>query len=299
MAQKKPTVKKTANRFSEDALDSLRCSDGVNRKIHIWGPTKPKGVFLAVHGGLAHAGDWVTPALHFKKKGWATVSFDMHGHTGAKRVDIPSFKIFLDDMQLFLQWVKVKYPKKPIVFLTHSMGALITAHFVLERLPHGDPQVKGYIMSSPYFGNAVKVPKILVALSKPMAAILPKMKVPAPPLTDSLTHDADITARHYADEKDLIRATESSIRFGNSLLSAHAALAKTMHRWNQPVFMIVAGEDRLADVKVTEALAQQISPKLVRYDLHPQNFHENFNELNRTKIFKDIEDWMKKTLKIK
>ncbi len=297
MAQKKPTT--TKNRFSEDALDTLPCSDGVQRKIHIWGPAKPKGVFLAVHGGLAHAGDWVTPALHFKKKGWATVSFDMHGHAERARVDIPSFQIFLDDMELFLQWVKTKYPKKPIVFLTHSMGALITAHFVLQRLPHGDAAVKGYIMSSPYFGNAVKVPKILVALSKPMAAILPKMKVPAPSLTDSLTHDADITRRHYEDEKDHIRAKESTIRFGNALLKAHADLAGIFHKWNQPLFLVVAGDDHLADIKVTEALAQKINPKLLHYDLYPQNFHENFNELNRLKIFKDIEGWMKKTLKLR
>jgi lysophospholipase len=295
---KKPAVKKPANRFSEDELTSFRCSDGAHRKIHIWGPAKPKGVFLAVHGGLAHAGDWVTPALHFKKKGWATASFDMHGHTGQARVDIPSFNIFLDDMQLFLQWVKARYPKKPIVFLTHSMGALIIAHFALQRLPHGDPQIKGYIMSSPYFGNAVKVPKILVALSKPMAALLPKMKVPAPSLTGSLTHDDEITRRHYADEKDLIRATESSLRFGNALLSAHAELAEIIHKWNQPVFMIVAGDDHLADIKVAEASAAKIDPKLLRYDFYPENYHENFNELNRGKIFKDIESWLKKTLKL-
>lgn len=295
--QKKPS--RTANRFSEDEITSFRCSDGVERKIHIWGPAKPKGVFLAVHGGLAHAGDWVTPALHFKKKGWATASFDMHGHTGQVRVDIPSFKIFLDDLELFLAWVKARYPKKPIVFLTHSMGALITAHFVLQRLPQGDPAVKGYIMSSPYFGNAVKVPKILVALSKPMAAILPKMKVPAPALTGHLTHDAEITARHYADEKDLYRATESSLRFGNALLKAHAELAAIIHKWNQPLFMIVAGDDQLADVKVAEASAHKIRADLLRYDFYPENYHENFNELNRTKIFKDIETWLKTKLKLR
>lgn len=295
---KKSTPAKTTHRFSEDEITSFVCSDNVERKIHIWGKANPKGVFLAVHGGLAHAGDWVTPALHFKKKGWATVGFDMHGHTGNVRVDIPSFNIFLDDMQLFLQWVKKKYPKKPIVFITHSMGALITAHFVLKRMPHGDPQVKGFIMSSPYFGNAVKVPKILVAMSKPMAALLPKMKVPAPSLTGSLTHDEKITARHYADEKDLYRATESSLRFGNALLSAHAELAGIIHKWNQPLFMIVAGDDHLADVNVSEASAAKIDAKLLRYDLYPENYHENFNELNRGKIFKDIEAWMKKTLKL-
>ena len=56
---------------------------------------------------------------------------------------VPRFEYFLDDLELFLTWVKQTYPGRPIVFLTHSMGALIAAHFVLSRLPGGDPAVKG------------------------------------------------------------------------------------------------------------------------------------------------------------
>ena len=48
---------------------------------------------LAIHGGLAHAGDWVTPAAHFKKRRWATVSFDMHGHDGKHPGARPAFRI--------------------------------------------------------------------------------------------------------------------------------------------------------------------------------------------------------------
>lgn len=288
--------KQATNRFSEDAIDSLLCSDQVQRKIHIWGPAKPKGVFLGIHGGLAHAGDWVTPALHFKKKGWATVSFDMHGHATGQRVDIPSFQVFLSDLEIFLSWTKLRYPKKPIVFLTHSMGALIAAHFFLSRA--ADPAVKGVIMSSPYFGNAVKVPKILLMMSRPMAALMPKMKVPTPPLTDVLTHDDEITRRHHADEKDGIRATESTLRFGNALLKAHADLVPLIPRWSLPLLMVVAGDDHLADVKVTEQLAQKIDQKLLTYHAYPRNYHENFNEVNRGEIFKEIETWLKKSLKL-
>ncbi|HRP70840.1 MAG TPA: hypothetical protein PLY93_15050, partial [Turneriella sp.] len=63
------------------------------------------------------------------------------------------------------------------------------------------------------------------------------------------------------------------------------------------LFMIVAGNDFLADIKVTEALAHQIDSSLLRYDFYPENYHENFNELNRNKIFKDIEKWVTTQLK--
>ena len=62
-------------RFSEDKMASLRCSDGVERPIHIWQapePQQPRAVILAIHGGMAHAGDYVTPALTFRRHGIAT-----------------------------------------------------------------------------------------------------------------------------------------------------------------------------------------------------------------------------------
>ncbi len=55
-------------RFSETRLDILKTGDGLELDIHIWEPDTPKAILLAGHGGLAHAGDYVTPALFFKKR---------------------------------------------------------------------------------------------------------------------------------------------------------------------------------------------------------------------------------------
>ncbi|HEY0845971.1 MAG TPA: alpha/beta hydrolase, partial [Noviherbaspirillum sp.] len=60
-------------RFSEDRLARLKCSDKVERPVHVWEPSQPRAVILALHGGMAHAGDYVTPALYFRDRGIATV----------------------------------------------------------------------------------------------------------------------------------------------------------------------------------------------------------------------------------
>jgi pimeloyl-ACP methyl ester carboxylesterase len=85
-------------------------------------------VILAIHGGMAHGGDYVTPALYFRQHGIATVAYDLCGHQDARRVDIPGFATFLDDSLLFLQWVKQQYPGLPVYVMGHSMGALIATH---------------------------------------------------------------------------------------------------------------------------------------------------------------------------
>jgi lysophospholipase len=278
-------------RFSEDKLALLTCRDSVERAIHIWEPQQPRAVILAIHGGMAHAGDYVTPALYFRAHGIATVSFDMRGHDGKKRVDIPGFESFLDDAELFLQWVKRSYPGLPIFVMGHSMGALIATHLGLGRFA-GEADIAGFILSSPYYVNAIKVPKVLLLLSDFLAKVFPTMKVPLGSLTEMLTHDRVITARHVADERDNVRATEVTVRFATALTSAQSGLASKMPAWRFPVFGVVAGDDKLADPQASAAMLKSIPPALLDYHFYPDNYHENFNELNRDKIFCQILGWL-------
>lgn len=278
-------------RFSEDKLAELLCSDGVKRPIHIWSPAQPRAVILAIHGGMAHGGDYVTPGLFFRGHGVATVSFDMHGHDGRKRVDIPGFDCFLDDVDLFLQWVKRSYPGLPIFVMGHSMGALIATHLELGRFAK-DRDIRGVVLSSPYYVNAVKVPKVLLWFSDSLAKFFPRMKVPLESVADVLTHDAAITARHHADEADNIRASEVTLRFAAALLAAQAALVGKLAAWTHPVFAVLAGDDKLADARAATAMLETIPKDLLTYHLYPENFHENFNERNREEIFAKILRWM-------
>jgi alpha-beta hydrolase superfamily lysophospholipase len=278
-------------RFSEDRLARFKGRGGTERTIHIWEPSQPRAVMLALHGAMAHGGDYVTPALYFRNHDIATVSFDMCGHDGKRRADVPDFDIFLDEAELFLHWVKKHYPGLPVFIMGHSMGALIASRFGLERLGRND-DVKGFILSSPYYVNAVKVPAILQKMSGTLARLLPRMKVPLASFTDVLTHDEAITVRHHADEADGVRATELTVRFGHALSEAQKGLAEKMPTWRYPVYAVVAGDDKLADSSAAEAMLMTIGGNLLRYNFQPQNYHENFNETNREEIFADILGWL-------
>jgi alpha-beta hydrolase superfamily lysophospholipase len=278
-------------RFSEDRLARFKGRGGAERTVHIWEPSQPRAVIMALHGALAHAGDYVTPALYFRSQGIATASFDMCGHDGKRRADIPDFAIFLEEAELFLQWVKKHYPDLPVFIMGHSMGALIATRVGLERLRRND-DVQGFILSSPYYVNAVNISPMLQKMSGLLARLVPTMKVPLASFTDVLTHDAAITARHHADESDAIRATELTVRFGHALSEAQKGLAAKMPGWRYPVFAVVAGQDKLADAKAAEAMLKSIDGSLLRYSFQPTNYHENFNETNREEIFADILSWM-------
>ncbi len=279
-------------RFLEDRLATLDCGPQAQRQIHIWEPVEaPRAVILAIHGGLAHGGDYVTPGRYFRARGIATVSYDLCGHQNARKVDIPNFQVFLDDSATFLQWVKQQWPGVPVFVMGHSMGALIATHLELGPFAN-ETVIKGVILSSPYYVNALKVSPVLLALAGMLGAVAPRMKVPLEPMTDVLTHDAAITARHHADERDGIRAAECTVRFGNALTAAQAGLAPRMKDWKHPVFAVVAGDDKLADARASEAMLHSIPPSLLTYRHYPQNYHENFNEVNREQIFGEIQQWI-------
>ena len=214
-------------RFSEDRLDKLKCSDGIERTIHVWEPEKPRMIFVAIHGGMAHAGDYVTPALWFKQHDIATISFDMQGHNQQKKVFIPSFQVFLDDLLLFIDWAKRSYPGTPLVMMGHSMGGLILTHYGLNEA-NIPKQIKGFVLSSPYYGNAIKTPAALLKVAGLLSKILPKMAVLIEDIKSHLTHDETITLRHHQDERDGFRASQASARFANKLLVAQEQLRGRM-----------------------------------------------------------------------
>lgn len=277
-------------RFSEDRIEKLKCSDGILRDIHIWEPQDPRAVFLTVHGGMDHGGNYVNPGLFMKEKGFATVAHDQQGHDKKRKVYIPRFEVFLDDLELMLEWVKNMYPGIPIFVLSHSMGGLVTTHFGIRRFK-GDPLVRGFISSSPYFGNAIKTPKIVEKLAGLLSALVPKMAVPIEDILVNCTHDMEIYNRYKQDEKDGIMAEKASARFAFELLKAQAWIPEHIAKWNHPLLAIIAGDDKVADAPAARELLKKIEPGLLTELYYPDNYHENFNELNREEVFAAIVEW--------
>jgi len=278
-------------RFSETRLDVLKTKDGLKLDIHIWEPDSPKAVLLAVHGGLAHAGDYITPALFFKERGIVTVSYDLRGHK-QKKVCIDAFEQFLEDTDIFLKWVEDHYPNVPVFYLGHSVGALIGTHIGL-RSNENKSRFKGYIFSSPYYENAIKVNPLVIPMIKLLSKVFPNLPIPSQDITELLTHDEIITQRHRQDESDGLRAAKASIRFGSELFSAQDWVKENIQNWAHPLFAVVAGNDQVANTIESERLLKKINSKLLTYLANTENYHENFNEVNREETFNKIYEWMK------
>jgi lysophospholipase len=107
-----------------------------------------------------------------------------------------------------------------------------------------------------------------------------------------VTHDQEIYQRHLADERDGIMANKASARFANELLKAQRWIPDHIAAWKHPLLAIVAGDDKVAEAEATRQLLGLIDPELLTELYYPENFHKNFNELNRDEIFAKIVEWV-------
>ncbi len=280
----------TALNFSEDRTLNVRIADKV-RVTRLWEAPSPSAILFGIHGGMAHAGDYATVGSYFRAAGLSTVSFDLSGHGQQARIDVAGFEVFLDDAEQMLQWTCEQFPGLPVFVVGHSMGGLIAAHLELSGRLDAYP-VKGVVLSSPYFANAIPVHPIVIQLSRLLATCFPTAKVPMASFIDWLTHDTAIVEKIKADEQAKLRGTEASFRFGRALLDAQATLGNDLSRWHHPLFAAVAGNDRLADAQTSLRLLKTVPAPRLALHHYPENFHENFNELNRNEIFDAMLRWM-------
>jgi alpha-beta hydrolase superfamily lysophospholipase len=292
--------------FKETKKDVLETKDGVCLPIRIWLPKKaPKAVFLAIHGAMAHAGDWVTPGLFFAEKGFATVAFDLRGHGLSPKhnkkikllLHIDSFEDFIDDTKCVLDYIKKEFPKTPVFILGHSFGGLISLNYGLTKAK-GEKIIKGFIVSSPWLRNLVEIPPVLRALSKVLAVIYPKLPNPANLDLNVLTHDKTILKRHVKDEKGGLRGTKATPGFLIEAEKAQEWTSENLMNWKGfPLFAVIAGKDELADPDFSEKVLAKVPKKFITLINYKDNYHENFNETNREEIFNKIYKWMMPLLK--
>ncbi|MCP4136135.1 MAG: alpha/beta hydrolase [bacterium] len=288
-------------KFSETKCEIFQADEKTKLLTHIWLPEKKvSAVFIAIHGGLTHGGDYITSGLYFAKKGVATYAPDLryHGtfaeHNENEKIffHIDSYDTYSKDIHKFYDWVKEKHPGVPIFMYGHSNGSLISLNYGLTMGKNTD--VKGYIISSPWLKNVVKVPLILRFLSKIVAAIVPKFESEPEPLNDVVTHDKEITARHYEDEKNGLRGKTASAKLFVEATKTQQFVVDNIKNWEKfPIFAVVAGQDKLADPETSKQALNSISSGLVEMHVHENNYHENYNEENRKETFDLIWKWVK------
>jgi alpha-beta hydrolase superfamily lysophospholipase len=173
----------------------------------------------------------------------------------------------------------------------HSNGSLISLKYALSL--GKNEEIKGFILSSPWLKNRVEISPMMVFFSKIIAKFFPKFAITPESLNDKLTHDSEITRRHHEDERKGLRGTQVSAKLGVESLKCQKWVMENIQNWTKyPLLSVIAGQDCIADPIVARDVLEVIPEELHKPCFYKDNFHENYNEINRDEIFNTILSWM-------
>jgi alpha-beta hydrolase superfamily lysophospholipase len=267
----------------------LTAKDGLSLYWKAWIPDeKPKAILHLIHGYAEHASRYTNVVNELVPSGYAIFGTDHRGHgkSDGRRGHVESFQDFIDDERQFvLEVIRPAYPDTPCILVGHSMGSLIAINYA-EQHPDG---LKGIVLSGTGSLPGKGVPKIIIALTKILSNILPKIHVKSPLPPEFISRDPEAVKAYVNDplvynvitprlahemQKFLITGGENAWRITKPILILHGS-EDTAFSGQKKLYETIGSPDKI--LKIYNGLR-----------------HEVYNELpaDRAKVLSDLHTWL-------
>jgi alpha-beta hydrolase superfamily lysophospholipase len=246
------------------------------------------GAALIVHGYAEHMGRYDEVIEALTGRGVAVGAFDLrgHGHSGGPRGHVDRFADFLRDVDDVLgalgkheAWRRAGPP----VLLGHSLGGLIAFHVALADPGH----VRALVLSSPYFGLALRVPAVKRLAAQALSRVRPAFSLPSGLRGADVTTDPE-RARAYDD--DPLVFPNATARFFTESMAAQARALELAPSLRLPLLVLQAADDRVASAVASRALYERVGSLRKEFRSCEGCYHEIFNERGRERWVREAAD---------
>jgi len=148
---------KNINNYTIKKPEIIKTHDGINLAYYTFLPECPKAIIIFYHGGGMYINktyQWVAKELQEKYNiGSFMMDIRGHGNSQGKRGDAPKTESVFCDIDTIIDYVKTKFPDKPIYLCGHSSGAGLLLNYNSWKLRYGlNKSIKGYIFLAPFLG---------------------------------------------------------------------------------------------------------------------------------------------------
>jgi alpha-beta hydrolase superfamily lysophospholipase len=294
-----PEVTVTTSRDGgRDAASSLgprvtvRTRDGVELILHHWpadGDGPPRATVALVHGLAEHAGRYAEIARRLNAARIALFAVDLRGHgqSPGARAWVEQFDEYLLDTEALLD--VAAQGGGPLFLMGHSMGGTISALYAVERLGDKGPAIAGLILSSAALVPGRDVPRVLIALSRIISRLLPRlptMKVDA----TWLSRDPDAVAANRADP--LVHHGGIPARTGAGILEAMNRIERRRANLRLPVLVFHGTADKLTEPEGSREFSKHVGSTDRTLVLHEGSYHETMNDLDQMRVIDGLIAWI-------
>ena len=252
-----------------------------------WEAAEPRAVILLVHGLAEHGGRYEELGRRMAAFGLSTYALDLRGHglSDGRRGHADRFEVLLQDVDRFRREIAGIADNVPTFILGHSMGGLIAARYIEEY----DSSFAGAIITSPWLATAMEVPRWKVLAAGVLNKVLPALPMDAGVDAEYLSHDPTVIARYKDDP--LVHGKITPRLFAEASMAMGLVMQRS-ERVRIPILFLLAGDDRIVDMKKSEAFARSLKISDVTIRILPDYYHEVLNDYDRNIAHHAIRDWI-------
>jgi lysophospholipase len=243
--------------------------------------TAIRGSVLVTTGFAEHMGRYQHVYRAWREAGLCVCGYDLRGQgdSEGKPGHVNRFEDFVEDAVALLDvlqgdgdWARGGAP----FLYGHSLGGLISFHTALRA----KPRFGGLLLSSPFFGLAIKPARWQVAMAKLLSGVIPTLTQPTGITGNMLTHDPE-RARMIDEDPKSIHGV--SLRWFVETRNAQRIAFERASELQVPTFCVAAGDDHIADVQSTRMLFDKLR---VEHELmvEEHRFHELHQEVDRSRV---------------
>jgi len=272
----------------------LENADHIQLFYQAWIPETVQAAVVIVHGVGEHSGRYEEFAHFLTSHHCAVYTFDLRGYgrSGGQRGFINAFTDFTADVTLFVTYVKKQIdPSLKLFLLGHSLGAIIVVRTVhlCEKLP-----LDGMIISGPPFKLNLSIPAWWGRLCIFFSSLLPALTIKERSIQlNMLTHDKE---KIEAFRRDPYRHYQRSLTFIREYFKAEKAAFSDSTSLTISLLIVQGGEDDIIDVQKVKDFYHQVPAEDKMLIIYPEMYHEVLNEVDRSRVFSDIYQWISKRI---
>lgn len=247
----------------------------------------PPRTVLLVHGLGEHSGRYANVINHLVPKGYAIFALDHRGHgrSGGKRGHLNNFSEYLHDLEALRSLAVEKCGQDRILILGHSMGGLIALSYALKS----PDSIIAVVVSSPFLGLRVAVPKAKIILGRVLSRVFPSLTMDNQLDPRFLSHDPEVVRAYVEDP--LVHRRVSARWFTETTRERESVLTHAPG-FSLPLLVLQAGDDRMVDPASSELFYRQAESSSNRLIVYPGFYHEIFNETEKEKALRDLDNWL-------